>query len=427
MTLYTDWFLKTDIIPWRIRNSVECWVERRCAKALPVVHQLLHFNRLRSLARPITIGPNHHFFGYYEKSPWSGNGRYLLTHEAGFNDRPPTAQDKVSIGLIDTLNENRLELVTESFAWNWQQGAMLQWYPTDPSNLFLYNNRKNGCFVGVLSDTNGEIQQEYSRPIYALTSDGRWGLSLNFSRLHKYRPGYGYVGIPDPFETEKHPSEDGIFLVNMQTNDASILVSLDTLAHFNPRPEFSGAPHWVNHIQISPGGERFAFFHIWSTADGGWSVRLFTCNLDGTNLNLLLDTHDISHYDWMDETTLLVWAQRPDAPARFLLCNVQSGDFKVWGDGVLTEDGHCSFSPDREWVLNDTYPDRFDMRTLMLYHPETGRRIDLERLYSPKDKWWGEIRCDLHPRWSRDGKQICIDSVHSGQRQMYIADIGDFI
>ena len=40
----------------------------------------------------------------------------------------------------------------------------------------------------------------------------------------------------------------------------------------------------------------------------------------------------------------------------------------VWrlGEGRLTVDGHCSFSPDRNWVLNDTYPDRHDMRTLML-------------------------------------------------------------
>jgi hypothetical protein len=94
---------------------------------------------------------------------------------------------------------------------------------------------------------------------------------------------------------------------------------------------------------------------------------------------------------------------------------------------VLVEDGHVSFSPDRRWVLNDTYPDRYDMRTLMLYRWANARRIDIARLHSPKSRWWGEIRCDLHPRWSRDGKQVCIDSVHTGERQMYVLDVGEIV
>jgi len=32
-------------------------------------------------------------------------------------------------------------------------------------------------------------------------------------------------------------------------------------------------------------------------------------------------------------------------------------------------------------------------------------------------------RCDLHPRWSRNGRQVSFDSVHEGNRQIYIADV----
>jgi hypothetical protein len=103
------------------------------------------------------------------------------------------------------------------------------------------------------------------------------------------------------------------------------------------------------------------------------------------------------------------------------------GDRSVIGAGVLVEDGHVSFSPDRKWVLNDTYPDGYDMRTLMLFRWADGERIDLARLHSPKSRWWGEIRCDLHPRWSRNGTTVCIDSVHTGERQMYIADVGELV
>ena len=86
-------------------------------------------------------------------------------------------------------------------------------------------------------------------------------------------------------------------------------------------------------------------------------------------------------------------------------------------------DGHCSFSPDRKWILTDTYPDKEESkRTLILYNVEEGRRVDIGRFYAPPEIW-GDIRCDLHPRWDRDGKSVTIDSAHEGHRQIYMLDV----
>ncbi|MCD6465907.1 hypothetical protein J7L27_06040, partial [Candidatus Bathyarchaeota archaeon] len=55
----------------------------------------------------VTRGPKHHFFGYYDKSPWDSTGRYMLALEVEFMDRAPTPNDAATIGLID-LKENCL-------------------------------------------------------------------------------------------------------------------------------------------------------------------------------------------------------------------------------------------------------------------------------------------------------------------------------
>lgn len=67
------------------------------------------------------------------------------------------------------------------------------------------------------------------------------------------------------------------------------------------------------------------------------------------------------------------------------------------------------------------------MQTLMLFRPADARLVVLGKFYlSPEHK--GEYRCDLHPRWSRDGKYICIDSMHIGdKRQMYLLDVSGLV
>jgi hypothetical protein len=374
--------------------------------------------------RAVTRGPKHHFFGYYDKSPWNASGSLLLAHEAAFNDRPPAAGDAVAVGVVHLRDGDRFEPLASSASWNWQQGAMLQWHPADPERLFAHNDRRDGRFVGVVRDTAGREQRVYDRPLYALAPDGRTAYSVNFARLQRHRPGYGYAGVDDPFGHDLAPAGDGIFRVDLHSGASQLVVSLAQLAAFEPRDDMRGRHHWVNHVQVSPDGRRFAFFHLWRGADGGWSVRLFTAGADGADLRLRLDSRVVSHYDWLDGGRLLVWADVPGKGGRFVLVDCDGGDAAVIGEGVLVEDGHCSFSPDRAWVLNDTYPDRFDMRTLMLYRFPDGPRIDLARLHSPKSRWWGEIRCDLHPRWDRDGRRVCVDSVHDGSRQMYVVDVG---
>jgi hypothetical protein len=437
MTLYAS-VLSTPAVPWRVRHALEQWVERSCHDRHPGLYRWLHFGRAAADLRPVTSGPAHHFFGYYDKSPWNASGRLLLTHQAGFNDRAPVAGDGVGIGIVaGAAGRRRFERVATSSAWNWQQGAMSMWQAADLENRFSYNDLRDGHFVGVLHDIDRGELGTLDRPIYASLPDGQTAFSANFARLAVHRPGYGYAGADDPHAGDPHPAGDGIWRIDLASGRSDLIVSLDQLAGRDPKPSMQGAWHYVNHIQPSRGGQRIAFFHIWHRNAESWEVRLYACRPDGSELTCLLDTGFISHYDWRDDETLLIWANRPGAPARFLLLTHQAiatsaarGEpppFAVFGNEDLREDGHCSFSPDGLWVLNDTYPDDHQRRTLMLVRADSAQRIDIARLHSPKSRWWGEIRCDLHPRWSPDGRHVCVDSVHDGSRQMYIMDVSRLV
>ena len=80
---------------------------------------------------------------------------------------------------------------------------------------------------------------------------------------------------------------------------------------------------------------------------------------------------------------------------------------------MMTRNGHCTYLPGNEWILNDAYPDEERNQELYLYHVETGKKISLGEFHTP-GPYTGEWRCDLHPRFSPDGRLVTIDSPHGG-------------
>jgi len=302
---------------------------------------------------------------------------------------------------------------------------MLQWMPTAPDRLIVYNARQARRFVGVVMDVWTGAERVLSRPVYGVSPRGDVAVSLNFSRIARTRPGYGYAGIPDPGREEPTPQEDGLWRIDLDTGRSRLVLSIAQVAAVRPQPSMDGAEHWFNHAQFSPDGSRFAFLHRWRhPGKPGWQTRLFTARPDGSDLCLLAEDGMVSHYDWRDPSHILAWA-RWHGSDRYYLFTDHSCERSALGEDVLTCDGHCSYSPDRRWVLTDTYPDADDRRTLLLYRPADGLRVDIGRFYSPPELS-GPVRCDLHPRWSRDGRQVCIDSAHEGTRQMYVLDVADF-
>jgi len=374
----------------------------------------------------VTGGECAHWFGYYDKLQFDTGNRYILGMAVSFEDRAPTPEDAVVLGMIDTLEDNKWIPFAESTAWCWQQGCMLQWLPGSDSKV-IYNARDNSGYISVIYDVFSGEKRILPRPIYAVHPDGKSAVGLNFARVGEMRPGYGYNGLPDPYANELHPENDGIYFIDLVTGESQTIITIKQIVEISTDDTMRTGKHWFNHLLFNPDGTRFVFLHRWHKESGkSWYTRGFTSSPDGSGIYCFNDHGMVSHFIWKDSAHLLAWAREPDTGNKFHLYTDRGESVEAVGEGVLTEDGHCTYSPCREWILTDTYPDRERMQTLMLYNPQKRTLVKLGKFYqAPTDDI--QLRCDLHPRWSRDGRFICIDSKFSGKRQMYLLDVGSII
>ncbi|MCC6488656.1 MAG: hypothetical protein IT364_14255 [Candidatus Hydrogenedentes bacterium] len=372
--------------------------------------------------RALTAGPKAHWFGYYDKHEFDPTGRYVLGMEVDFQGRTPNANDKVRLGMIDTQNGDAWIDIGESRAWSWQQGCMLQWLPGS-SNEVIYNDRDGGRYIAVIKNVFTGESRTIPHPVYTVSADGKTGMSVPFARIDETRPGYGYKGVVDPYAADPHPAEDGIRRVDLVTGEAELVISIDQIAAI-PAPKDPLGKHWFNHLLFNPTGDRFIFLHraFWEAGGKTWSTRMFTARPDGSDLYCLADHGMVSHFIWKNPTQILAWAREPATNDHFYLYTDQTDTIEMIGDGVLPTDGHCTYSPDGQWILTDTYPNKERLMKLMLLRVADSALVPLGTFFHPREHS-GEFRCDLHPRWDRVGKYICVDSICTGYRQIYLIDV----
>jgi len=376
--------------------------------------------------RTITRGPKTHWFGYYDKLEFDPSGKYVLGMEVDFEGRSPRPDDVIKVGMVDLEDDDRWIELGESRAWCWQQGCMLQWIPGSESEV-IWNDRVGDQFVcHILNVKTGE-KRTLHQPIYTLAPDGRTAVTADFRRINDMRPGYGYAGIPDPNRDVLAPEDTGIWRVDLDTGEYELIVSLADIAKMPyPHSDLSEAKHYFNHLLISPDGSRFEFLHRWRFGEDGFHTRMLTADLDGSDVRVVDDSGHTSHFIWRDPGHLLMFTNIPPKGRRFYLFDERTGQAEIVLDDA--NNGHCSYLPGNAWILNDTYPlGEERLQHLYLYHVATGRREPLGG-FPTSPEYTGEWRCDLHARFSPDGKTVVIDSTHGGDgRQLFLVDISDIV
>ena len=411
----------------------------------------------RSLRFPIARfghdDAGHHFFGYYNKSPWHADGSRVLANRVDVMQGKLGPHFAAQVGYFDLRGDGGFRAVGETTTWNFQMGCQLQWLENTRASV-IYNTR---CFTPkavypdfastILDVETGESRQ-LPLPVYVVAASGAFALCISYDRLQQAHPTIGYLPHTARAPLELAPADDGIHRMDLATGEHALILSLRQLREFQPVASMEKAFHWVTHMEIAPDSQRVLFLHRWTECfedETRWLHRLITVDANGGNL-ILLECGDhplaplpepgapkagifdyekaiwqLSHPAWKNDGQVIVWGPH-DAQARYHLYTDRSDKVEIIGDGVLTENGHMTYSPCGRWLLSDTYPDDSDHRLLIVFDTRTGALHELARLYT--DPALGKVnRCDLHPRWSRDGRQVCIDSVHERARQMYVVDV----
>jgi len=378
--------------------------------------------------KAITRGPRHHWFGYYDKLEFDPTCRHVLAMEVDFEHRSPAADDVIAVGMIDLQDGCRWIELGTSRSWCWQQGCMLQWRPGSETEV-VWNDRQGGRFVCHVLDVRTGQKRTLPHPIYTVSPDGQTAIGTDFRRINHMRPGYGYAGLPDPNRDVLAPDDVGIYSLDLETGAYKLLISIaDVAAIPFPHADLSSAKHYLNHLLFNTDGTRFEFLHRWRSRDRpGFGTRMLTAARDGKDIRVVDDYGHTSHLFWRDPSHILAWAYHPSHERAFYLYPDGEGNVKVVGKDVMTRNGHCTYLPGNEWILNDAYPDQDRNQELYLYHVATEKKVPLGSFHAP-EPYSGEWRCDLHPRASPDGRSVVIDSAHGDNgRQLYLIDISGIV
>ncbi|SDM09077.1 hypothetical protein SAMN05428957_102243 [Oryzisolibacter propanilivorax] len=421
----------------------------------PIINSPCPIRRLGSDA-------GHHFFGYYNKTVWDRTGRYVLANRVPMADAPLTPELEAEVGFFDLAEQDRFHRAGTTRAWNWQMGCQLQWLDGLAGRQLVYNCRADNPdavypgYASVVHDADSGAQRMLPLPVYSVAPDSSFALCVNYSRLYITHETIGYAWTQAPEAMPNAPADDGIHCMDIATGQSRLAISYADLRDFHPVASMDKAIHWVSHIEISPDSSRFLFLHRWTERvkdETCFLHRLITANPDGSDMRLLEDSdhplpqladdfdpsavgtydyekseYQISHPLWCADGRIIVWGPHAGSIHYHRYTDAPGAPVEVIGRGILTENGHMSFSPvDARWLLSDTYPDPdTHERILFLYDTRDNVRHDIGSFYAdPNLK--KENRCDLHPRWSRDGQSVCIDSVHEHERQMYVLDVSGIV
>ena len=368
-----------------------------------------------------------YYFGFHDLQELSADGSKLLVQKLPFDLRMPVVGETEPVGYLDFTKDGHLgdfhEIGTTS-AWNYHKGCRLQWL--DDNNV-IFNTAIDGHPISKIINVLSGESRIISYPIDSVSHDSAWATSFSYERLEHCMSGYGYPYSDDwSYLDEDSPSETGLFLVNLKDGSREMLVSLRALAESAPAEFQKGYMHYVTHTEFSPDNRYVSFLHRWRLRTGTdlkrWT-RIMVFDRQKAELMELPSQISGSHYVWNSEKQIVASCVIDGQSCHVLFDMNAIDSYRIVAPSVLNSDGHQSFISDDSFIT-DTYPDKYRMAKLFRVSIPDGKTELLASVYSPKrfqsSPKKGHIACDLHPRVSRDGRFVFLDSCRTGKRGVYV-------
>ncbi len=429
--------IQEDKYPYSVYNSFEEVLNARDA---------IYLEPVRISPVGTKRNPMYHGFFFYNCShdelfQFDSTGRYMLALRIFVEGRKVQAHDKGEVGFFDLEKNNKWTKIGETTAWNWQQGTRLQWIPGS-DNEIVWNDRSDDgkSLLARVYNFKTKKTRTLPIPIYTISPDGKTALSVNFERI--VHGGCKYVGIKDPYKNQWAPSDIGIWKMDMESEEVEMLMSVRDMAHIMypdalPTDTIGGTLYFFRE-GFNPSGNRFIAFakDARVIVPGKKEARTqgFSMDLNGKDVKYFYK--EPSHHFWLNDHEIMDNGFHRDPVSG----EVVRGYFRFLDDGsgeakekyFDAPNGHITLHKNGEWILTDTYNiDGYIY--LYMYHIPTKKFVPLKKLayklggylfpYNP-----GIFRVDLHPRFTPDGKKVCIDSSHEGYgRQLYLIDISTII
>ena len=356
------------------------------------------------------------FFGYYDHIPFSDDMKYFVCHQIGGN---------LKLNLYNfsgSMIELKKEL-TNTQHFNFQQGIRPIWVN---NRKIIFNRILNHKLISSIYDIKNDCFYDFDIPIQEISVKNNIFIFMDYSNLDIINKDYGY-GIKGEISQKEIKGILGYdYIQNKVVFDLS-LVDIHSLSQNRNLPLSECE---LNHIHQSPYDDSFIFIYR-NKSHKGFS-ELYSYNYKTNDLKVLYSGSLVSHYCWISKNTIFAYLEH----------NGQAGFFELYFKTSInftqkilpksednTSDGHPSVSPDNKWIAYDSYPDKARQSHLYIIRNDLeikSKKILVGKFYSPLE-FNGYNRCDLHPRWSPDGKYISIDSAHDGSRKTYLIDVSKIV
>lgn len=363
-----------------------------------------------------------YFFGFHDKTPWCSNNKKILAHKYPNIKGLPKKNDFVEIGFFKDNELKEFVSLDKTQSWNWQQASMLQWLGNSDKLIFNFWNGKEN--QSKIINTKGEEVSVMPKPINAVSYDGKYAVCFDFDRLNIGMNGYGYANSSKEIleKDSDIPKEMGFYIYEIKTGNQVAFKSVYEINEALENQKLQNAYIFVTHFIFSPDSKRLLFLLRAFNRGKRLISRLITCDFEGNNLYLLPTGDMVSHLSWVGNDKILAYCSDKNNIDAYYLFQDLTKNYSCIGKELFSVDGHPQYNETAKSFITDTYPNRKRIQELAVFNFHTNKKTLIGKFFSPM-KFSEAYRCDLHPRWDRNGKKICVDTTYTGKRSLAVINL----